>query len=211
MWWKNLRTANATETDVIFQYPLRVNVVEKPQFIETVFTPSEDFQYPLRVNVVEKPVFPAAKADIDTTFSTLSGSMWWKNWYSQDKLTACFVFQYPLRVNVVEKPKRSSNPVRRATQLSVPSPGQCGGKTMKLPPMPTKTLNFQYPLRVNVVEKPVGTPLWVLKKQAFSTLSGSMWWKNQYSTLRKRRCADLSVPSPGQCGGKTVRLFSDCA
>ena len=42
----------------------------------------------------------------------------------------------------------------RLQNLSVPSPGQCGGKTKKLALFLAATLAFQYPLRVNVVEKP---------------------------------------------------------
>ena len=61
-------------------------------------------------------------------FSTLSGSMWWKNEAQAKNQIAYLKFQYPLRVNVVEKPA-DQLPVLLDQDISVPSPGQCGGKT----------------------------------------------------------------------------------
>ena len=142
------------------------------------------------------------------SFSTLSGSMWWKNPTLAAEHRSSYDFQYPLRVNVVEKliHQRGKRP---RIELSVPSPGQCGGKTVATRPLTRPFSNFQYPLRVNVVEKPFTSSNTTPPGPTFSTLSGSMWWKN----FRCARCPfaapDLSVPSPGQCGGKTPGNFQE--
>ena len=89
--------------------------------------------------------------------------------------------------------------------LSVPSPGQCGGKTKSHQNHCQNPDDFQYPLRVNVVEKPHNQSQNRPTKKPFSTLSGSMWWKNLSSASLFLLSHTLSVPSPGQCGGKTRR------
>ena len=202
MWWKNEELTKFRRWQKAFQYPLRVNVVEKLyRYISkrnksSVSVPSPGqcggktgdsfclhrrwprFQYPLRVNVVEKPF------DI---FRNYLGSR----------------FQYPLRVNVVEKPFLVSATAIRLDSISVPSPGQCGGKTFYIPRRRFWQSRFQYPLRVNVVEKPV-VKIRLYERPLISVPSpGQCGGKTRPAASSPRPVGNISVPSPGQCGGKT--------
>ena len=211
MWWKNRDWYHQQPLWLLFQYPLRVNVVEKPQAAFWHPRLLRHFQYPLRVNVVEKPPIIHIGIVKHQTFSTLSGSMWWKNLQPIISSGFTLYFQYPLRVNVVEKPSRQTRQPRPDLLFQYPLRVNVVEKPLLMEKKSSPPKSFQYPLRVNVVEKPDNSKCDVNSTSTFSTLSGSMWWKNHQPSLVPLVRFSLSVPSPGQCGGKTGAIQNrDC-
>ena len=88
-------------------------------------------------------------------------------------------------------------------RISVPSPGQCGGKTSKIILVISAILSYFSTLSGSMWWKNLWRPRCTGMMWNFSTLSGSMWWKNHRPSLQSGQSPGISVPSPGQCGGKT--------